>query len=220
MRNIYGLALIALLALAACTTTPVACKDAPDRDACIVDLAVQQHDSNVCSTLGEKEQVWCFTDVATATNDTAVCDLITNEESRNFCKRDIFIDRQDTEACQTLPERQKNDCLYTIARATDDWLTCESMSPGARREECVDRISRKMDDPYGCLRLSEENPRREGCIYVTSIRSSTPATCAELVDNQLRRLCYVSIATNANNTEDCAALPGEFKDFCEGQFEE
>ncbi|RME30718.1 hypothetical protein D6789_04815 [Candidatus Woesearchaeota archaeon] len=218
MQHILAAVLLGTLFLAACTTTPTACEGATDRGSCIVELAVEQHDDALCDTLEGNTQTWCLTDVAAAADNPAICDRITSTESREFCKRDIYIAREDVEACQTLTTGAKNDCLNDIAHATNDWLTCVSMEEGARREECIDGISRSENDPYGCLRLNKQNPRRDGCIYMTSVRSNTPATCSELQDSQLENLCFTTIATNAQTTDDCNELPERYKTFCMKQF--
>lgn len=209
----------ALLLLLACTTTPTDCTGADDRDSCIVTLAAERGDPELCSTLDENTQVWCLTEVASTLDDETICDRITDERSSTFCKRDIYIARQDSEACATLVGEAKNDCYYEIARAREEWLTCLPMDPGERREKCIDRAARATDDPYGCLRLDERNPRRQPCIYVTSVRGGTHETCAELVDSTLRSLCYTSIATDAEAAENCTGMPVEYKEFCESQFE-
>ena len=62
----------------------------PIKEKCFMDVAIEKKDVSICNK--NQVQIWknlCFTGVAIAKKDSSICDLISDEEAKDTCHKNI-----------------------------------------------------------------------------------------------------------------------------------
>jgi hypothetical protein len=208
--SLFGLLIAALVLTNGCTKAPDACRalQGSEKNKCIIDAAVAQRNPKLCEQFKENIfNAWCFTDVANVTNSTAPCEGIIDPRSREFCRRDVFLQQGIESACAALDHVPARDSCYAeFARRDADWRLCLNITPGTLREQCIDTASRKATDPEGCLVLDKSDLARDSCLFALSIMKKNPDTCTDISDSESAAYCILNVAVRLQNASLCPRL--------------
>lgn len=197
-----------LLLVAACA--PQLCVDTPDRALCLVDEAVERVDVNICKQVENPQlQDYCVSEVALSQQNIDVCTRIADKRTVDYCKRDIYLAMNNTAGCDGLLPDARNSCYDSFARERVQWRLCSDMERGSFREKCLYDVARAAVDPQGCLALPRTSIYRDGCLFSTSTKVNTVATCLEIEDANLETSCVSIVAVSLGDQSLCeqAALP-------------
>jgi len=208
-----------IIFVAACTALPPECKGIESengRQVCMVDSAVAAKDATLCGKITATAlQTDCYSRIAAVTNDPALCVKVA-EQSRAFCERDVVIANGDAAGCAALSETPKDDCYSHFAQNETEWRHCLNIANRAQRDLCLEEISRKANDPWGCVKLTDIYPNRESCIFALSIATNTTETCHELLEREDFNFCIINIAAKTQQPELCEEAASDYRSICRG----
>jgi hypothetical protein len=167
-------------------TIPEQCKELEGgmQSECIVNVALEEENIELCTTLDELWLEECYQQFAKKFNSTAYCQSIKGKEARDGCFVGFVVD-----------EEQANICYDTI---TDYWNNI-----------CYDRIARASLKSSWCREIYNYD-MEIACLTDIAVATDSTEECENIVLVKDYDTCYLRVATNSLNASHCDSILSNF----------
>jgi len=129
---------------------------------CIMGVAAKHSDASLCKKLSQDQRVTCysmiaevtenadvcleaglqkdncFNNYATNTNNSAICDKITEISTKDNCYRDFSSRSGEASLCDKIKTADiKNNCYFQIAQRLGDTAYCNKITNASMKDNCL-----------------------------------------------------------------------------------
>lgn len=118
---------------------------------CREQLAIQQNDHLLCYDIDDFYwQDNCHSELAIRNNIYVFCSVIGNDKQRHECYLTIALAINSTQPCEGLPEKERGECIFQVARNVQDIELCLLLNHPVNRDACRLRIAKDTHDSSIC----------------------------------------------------------------------
>ena len=188
------------------------CNEIPSeiwRDYCLISVAVDLEDVEMCNQLNEKNgyRTKCYIDIAKKTKNPQLCEDVENNAQEN-CIASVAINSTDVELCNQLTSLKEN-CKSEISVLTNDLDLClesgentciikiaasrgdESLCNYYQQDSCYFAVARDAGKPEVCKKVNKSN--YDSCLAESAKGILNPYLCEEISDINQKDVCYYNM---------------------------
>lgn len=204
------------------------------KDLCILDYAKQKNDYIACKLLTELKPDSCYKEVASKTQNSAICLEIADQGIADECYNSVALALNDAKICNNIldtdkkstcinslslgeiqqcysisDQKDKDTCILNIAVKNLDYLSCKkitySIDKDSYRDRCLDQIYEKVKEKELCPIYIDQN-KEDSCYKEVALNLSDKTLCSNIVDANTRNLCTFEINKKEQSIEACSEL--------------
>ncbi len=158
-------------------------------NSCIIDIAADKKDIDICNEMEGTPYVLCVQAVAVEAKRPAHCARIDPEEypfDHQKCLSDTAIEIGDASYCQEVNDpRHRNNCYLHIGLRNRDHELCDQISVENLEDQCNRQIAFSTLNPSLCARIISDR-ERDNCYESISRSTKDPLLC-ELITNEVSK---------------------------------
>ncbi|MDO8339826.1 MAG: hypothetical protein Q7T16_04170 [Candidatus Burarchaeum sp.] len=107
---------------------------------CYLVLATALNDADVCAEAGSEKNS-CYNQYASIVQDAAVCEKITDINSKDNCYSQMSSTIGDASLCDKIKTAgMKNGCYFNMAMRLQDTSYCDKITESGQRQNCLQNI--------------------------------------------------------------------------------
>jgi hypothetical protein len=199
------------------------------RDFCYIDYALATGDPSVCeavvpavtyagatgaNSIGKGN---CYGGVIMKSNDTTICERISDTDGRNDCSFELALIYNYT-FCDKISNLSKKDYCYdaTMSKGVDLDI-CERISDPRIKDDCYagyNEIATYTNNSDMCDKISNLS-RKDGCYKSVANGNINPGICDKIGNPGVKDDCYYRVAIKSGNSSICDEISGSGgKDDC------
>lgn len=148
-------------------------------------------------------------DIAAKTGDITKCDTLPANKETTY-------DRDGEQMART--EYPRDACLQEYLRATNDKITCDTMTDASTKEYCYNYLAEVYSDPGWCGKLDTKSPAYwKDSVLCKAIATLNIEDCAPLDTPELnpprfsyspKADCITEVVKRTHNYKDCGLING------------
>jgi hypothetical protein len=124
----------------------------------------------------------CYWGVATAYNDSSICESVTTNSLKDSCFSLIATDKQDASLCEKV--ERKDNVITCRAAVTGSVSLCEKIDDTLSQTQCVNEVAKTQKDVGVCTNLPNDNDyNRRICLTKAAVENTDPALCEQICEN-------------------------------------
>jgi len=109
-----------------------------DKDDCLMNLALITKDPHMCYNISKYYLSSCYSNVASVSNDTKICDkYISTQSGRDYCYENVAISSDNANLCgKIVTSSIKDECYQNLASSRANPDLCDKITDQATRYLC------------------------------------------------------------------------------------
>ena len=203
----------AILEIAGKLDACIALADDIKRETCLVALAKSAKIDYPCTKIELISKDRCYGEVAKAANDDATCTKISNVFLANQCHASVAASARNISACfKITDEIFRDECAKGIAESDKSGVECGLIYDPAKRNDCYINVAGSTNDNSFCEKIGTRKDskgfERDRC-YFAAQDPPKGEHCFFLLDDELRRECFLSAPNTADANVSCEGIADE-----------